>query len=61
MHVDINSAYASIPVTSYGTVSFPLTIVTLRGKAKTVSLTVNFPSSVVFNIFLPFFRSAATL
>ena len=46
MHVDINSVYASIPVTSDGSVSFPLAIRTLQEKAKTMSLTVNFPSSV---------------
>ena len=61
MHVDIKSAYASVLVTSAGSLSFPLTIRTLQEKAKTMSLTVNFPSSVVFNTFPPFFRSAATM
>ena len=61
MHVDINSVYAMIPVASDGSVSFPLTTRTLQEKAKTMSLTVNFPSSVVFNTFPPSFLSAATM
>ena len=56
MHVDINSVYASIPVTSHGSVSFHLKKRTLQEKAKTMSLTVNFQSSVVFNTFPAFFR-----
>ena len=41
MHVDIKSAYASVLVTSAGSLSFPLTIRTLQEKDKTMSLIVN--------------------